>query len=135
MFLEKLRRSVASTLCHQIEGKLESDVKAYVESVVRYLPATENRLEKLRCQQHQDEVTRQLMKCCSEGLPDRSHLPGSLHPYWPERSELTILQWLLMRSNPLVIPVAIRLDGLHRIHEAHQAITKCRERAKASVWC
>ena len=118
----------------QIEGKLESDVKAYVDSVVRYLPASENRLEELRCQQHEDEVTRQLMKYCSEGWPDRSRLTGSLHPYWPERSELTILQGLLMKGNRLVIPVSMRLDVLDRIHEAHQGITKCRERAKASVW-
>ena len=118
----------------RIEEKLESDVKAYVDSIVKYLPATENRLEELRCQQQQDEVTRQLMTYCSEGWPDRSRLPGPLNPYWPERSELAIQQGLLMKGNRLVIPVSMRLDVLDRIHEAHQGIVKCRERAKASVW-
>ena len=117
----------------QIEKKLESDIKAYVDSVVRYLPATVNRLEELRCQQ-QDEVTRQLMKYCPEGWPDRSRLPGPLNPYWNERSELTIHQGLLMKGNWLVIPVSMRLQVLDRIHEAHQDIAKCREHAKASVW-
>ena len=39
-----------------------------------------------------------------------------------------------MKGNRLVIPVSMRLDVLDRIHEAHQGITKCRERTKASVW-
>ena len=80
------------------------------------------------------QSTRHATKYCSEGLPDRSHIPALLHPYWPERSELTILQGLLMKGNRLVITVSMRLDVLDRIHEAHQGITKCRERAKASVW-
>ena len=96
------------------KGKLESDVKAYVDSVVKYLPTTENRLEELRCQQQQDEVTRQLVTYCYEGWPDRSHLPGPLNSFWPERSELTIQQGLLMKGNRLVIPVSMRLNVLDK---------------------
>ena len=33
-----------------------------------------------------------------------------------------------------MIPVSMRLDVLDELHEGHQGITKCRERAKASVW-
>lgn len=36
---------------NQQEEKLKNDVMAYVGSVIRYLPATEDRLEELRCQQ------------------------------------------------------------------------------------
>ena len=116
------------------EEKLENDVKAFVESVVRYLPATEDRLEELRIQQQEDEVTKLLVKYCSQGWPERPQLPGPLKPYWPERNELTVQQGLLMKGNRLVIPVSMRLDVLDKIHEAHQGITKCRERAKTAVW-
>ena len=119
---------------NQQEEKLESDVMAYVDSVIRYLPATEDRLEELRCQQQEDEVTKQIMEYYSTQWPERSQLPGPLKPYWPERNELTIQQGLLMKGNRLVIPVSMRLDVLERIHEAHQGINKCRERAKTSVW-
>ena len=127
------RAPIVRPLSHK-EDKLESDVKAYVDSVVRYLPGTEDRLEGLRSQQQQDEVTKQLMEYASKGWPDKSRLQGALKPYWPERNEMTIQQGLLMKSNRLVIPMSMRLDVLDRIHEAHQGITKCRERAKASVW-
>ena len=43
-------------------------------------------------------------------------------------------QGLLMKGNRLVIPVSMRLDVLDKLHEGHQGITKCRERAKTSVW-
>lgn len=43
---------------NQQEEKLESDAKAYVDSVIRYLSATEDQLEELRCQQQEDEVTK-----------------------------------------------------------------------------
>ena len=39
-----------------------------------------------------------------------------------------------MKGNRIVIPLSMQLDVLDRIHEAHQGIAKCRERAKASVW-
>ena len=41
---------------------------------------------------------------------------------------------LLMKENQLVAPFTMRIDVIERLHDAHQGITKCHERAKASVW-
>lgn len=60
------RAPLTRPLNHE-EKKLEADVKAFVDSIVKYLPATESRLEELRSQQQQDEVTRQLITYCTEG--------------------------------------------------------------------
>ena len=116
------------------EEKLEVDVQAYVDSIVKYLPATEDRLEDFRSQQQQDEITRQLITYCSEGWPEKLQLPGPLKVCWPERSDLTVQHGLLMKGNRLVVPLPMRIDVLEKLHDAHQGITKCRERAKASVW-
>ena len=91
-------------------------------------------MEELRSQQQQDEVTKQLITYCSDGWPEKSHLPTPLKAYWQERGDLTVQQGLLMKGNRLVIPVSMRLDVLDKLHEGHQGITKCRERAKTSVW-
>ena len=128
-----LRAPLARPLNHK-EKKLETDVQAYVDSIVKYLPATESRLEELRSQQQQDEVTRQPMTYSTEGWPDRFHLPGPLKPYWPERDELNIQQGLLMKGNGIVIPVCMQLDVPDKLHDTHQGIAKCREHAQASVW-
>ena len=71
---------------------------------------------------------------CTEGWPEKSHLPVPLKPYWPKKDELNMQQGLLMKVNRIVIPLSMRLDVLDSIREAHQAIAECRERAKASVW-
>ena len=131
---DTLSRDPISRSLNLQEKKLENDVKAYVDYVVQYLPATEDRLEDIRVQQHQDEVTRRLIDYCTEGWPERSQLPGILKLYWAVRHELTIQQGLLMKGNRLVIPVSMRMDILKRIHEGHQGIVECRERAKISVW-
>ena len=44
----------------------EDKVNAFISSVVRYLPATDDRLQELRSQLQQDEVTRQIMIYCGE---------------------------------------------------------------------
>lgn len=66
---------------NQQEEKLENDVKAYIDSVISYLPATEDRLEEPRCLQQEDEVTKQIVEYSWTQWPERSQLPGQLEPY------------------------------------------------------
>ena len=39
-----------------------------------------------------------------------------------------------MKDDRVIIPSALRLDVLDKIHTGHQGIQKCRERAKSGVW-
>ena len=50
-------------------------------------------------------------------------------------ADLTIHKGLLLKCSRYVIPVAMQKTILGKIHEGHQGITKCRERAKQSFWC
>ena len=54
--------------------------------------------------------------------------------YHTVASEISVQDGLLMRGSRVVIPSALRLEMLDRIHTGHQGISKCRERAKQSLW-
>ena len=54
--------------------------------------------------------------------------------YFQVRNELTKAENLLMRENRVVIPLSLRANILERLHTGHQGMTKCRQRARESVW-
>ncbi len=74
------------------------------------------------------------MEYCTGGWPDKSQLQGELRHYWPDRAVLTVHDGLLLRGTRLVIPFVLQGDVLQRLHEGHLGVTKCRGRAKQTVW-
>ena len=106
----------------------------YVNTVVQSLPATERQLERIRQHQDEDEVCQQVAAYCQSGWPSRQMIVGAVRHYYPVAAELSVEKGLLMRGSRIVIPAALRLEMLDRIHTGHQGITKCRERARQSIW-
>ena len=54
--------------------------------------------------------------------------------YKPVASKLSLQSGLLLRGSRIVIPPALRKYILVKLHTGHSGITKCKERAKQSVW-
>ena len=113
---------------------LEQETILYVSHINRTLPATDRRLDEIRINQNEDETCRLLMKYIQDGWPEKSAVPGMLQCYWPYQASITELNGLLMYDSRIIIPSSFRLDILDKIHEGHQGISKCRDRAKQSVW-
>ena len=72
------------------------------------------------------------MQFCEYGWPDR--VTGPIKQYLPVASEIKVHDGLLLRGSRLIIPSSMRPEILRCLHGGHQGITKCRERAKESVW-
>ena len=117
-----------------VQNELESEISDYVCSIIDTIPISDIKLQQLIEAQNEDEVTKKVKEYCLEGWPERHQLASAVRPYWTDRGELTIVKDTLLKSTRLVIPSAMRLDILDRVHEGHQGITKCRERAKQSIW-
>ncbi len=66
--------------------------------------------------------------------PEKSALNATMLPYWSHRGEISVEQGLLLRGVRLIIPKVMQAEMLDRVHDGHQGITKCRERAKQSIW-
>ena len=50
------------------------------------------------------------------------------------RGELSEMDGLVVRGSRIVVPTEMRKAILERIHDGHQGLGKCRERANQSVW-
>jgi len=57
-----------------------------------------------------------------------------LKPYWAVQSSLTLNNSLLLYNNRIVVPSALQSETVRKIHEGHQGIEQCRQRAQSSVW-
>ena len=114
------------------DEQFQQEVEVFVEQVISRLPATEHRLVQIRQKQEEDVICAEF---CRNGWPTRTKCPSMLKPYnITVSSELSVKDGLLMRGNRIVIPAELQQDILHRLHEGHQGITKCRLRARESVW-
>ena len=116
------------------ESEITGEVESFVNFVISNLPASESRLEEIRAALSDDPISQALIGYVKEGWPEKHKLPEVLKPYWSVRDDFTIYDGLLLKGTRLYIPVSMRLDILNKIHEGHQGINKCRERAKQSVF-
>lgn len=84
--------------------------------------------------QNENQVRTQVKAYCSEEWPGKHSLNDAKKHYWAKTGKPTVEQNILLKVSRIVIPLSVRLQILDEIHEGHQGITKCRERAKSSVW-
>ena len=126
---------IADTLSRAPSRTIDtSETTAFVDMIMGSYPASNNRLEEIRRKQASDPIIQELSRLCREGWTAKSKVRSDLLPYWPIRAEFAIHNELLLKGTSLVIPAVMQREILSRLHEAHQGIVKCRERARNTVW-
>ena len=110
---------------------MQQDVEDYVNGTFQSLPMTDRRLSEVkRAQQEDGEIQRAVEYTVSRWSPEA----GS-HPLYGVRDQLSVANGVLMYASRLVIPHQMRSQMLSKLHDdGHFGISKCRERAKSSVW-
>ena len=117
------------------EHELEKEVEYYVNAVIVNFPASDARLEEIRCELKTDEVLKVVMYYVEHGWPkDKAKLYGSVKKYWCEQGNLNLHDNLLLYGKRLVIPEKLRCNVLRYLHDGHQGIAKTRQNAVSSVW-
>ena len=131
---DALSRAPVSKSTKQSDLDLIEEVESFTSQIVTGLPATSKRLEEIKQAQDSDEECVQIKTYCIEGWPTYlPHLP-ILKPYWENKGHLAVVDGLLLFDDRIVIPRCLRLEILESIHQGHLGITKCRARARMSVW-
>ena len=113
---------------------LEADTESFVQFVISSLPASTGKLEQIKSCYQGDVVCSNLIQFCRTGWPEKSALSESLKGYWSHQGEIAFHNGLLLRGSRLIIPHSLQAEMLDKVHEGHQGIAKCRQRAKQSIW-
>ena len=73
-----------------------------------------------------------MIKFCKTGWPKVNE---SIRPYWQVGGVLTLHKdKLLLYNTHVVVPASLQSQTLSKLHQGHQGIDRCRQRARISVW-
>ncbi|XP_025116120.1 uncharacterized protein K02A2.6-like [Pomacea canaliculata] len=134
---DALSRSPQLTTAESEVITLSEDVEAYLSSVdISWsCAASDKRLKEIAEETRKDRLIQAAIRYSNEGWPKYiTDVEDNLRDYYAVRMELSVHHGLLTRGTRIVVPAPLHDDILKRIHEGHQGITKCRDRAKAAVW-
>ena len=114
---------------------MEVETFDHVCSVLEALPASDAKMEEIRQEQMKDAILCQVMNFCKlDHWPESAKKDVDIRPFWLVRNELVVVDGLLLFQSRLVIPPTLQSDILHRLHQGHQGVVKCRALARGCVW-
>lgn len=111
------------------ESATDEDIQCHVNMVAAALPVSDTKTKQIAEATAKDVELQHVMRNMDEGWP-----VGSCPRFYHIRGELSAVDGLLLKKGRIVIPQALRRDMLHRIHEGHLGIEKCKRRARESVF-
>ena len=112
----------------------EDDVKPYVDTAEMVRSASHEKLEQIKHSTSSDPQLQRVLEYTVNGWPKYAEdVPEQLRPYYAVRADLSVADGKIIYHNRLVIPSTLQSEILELIHDGHQGVTKCRERAKMSV--
>ena len=113
----------------------DSEFIGQVESAAESLVPANEQIARIKEAQRADAIVKEVIGYCESGWPAyKTDANTVIQPYWDAQAHLTVIKGLLLYDSRIVIPTSLRLKTLDQIHQAHQGITKCRARARRSVW-
>ena len=131
---DALSRAPASPVINTEDDSLQENAELFVTTVVSSLPASRGRLVEYQKAQQEDPTLTTVREYCSKGWPPKDTIGPELNPYWTVQSSLTLGNNLLLYNNRIVVPPALHGETIKMIHEGHQGIERCRQRAQSSVY-
>ena len=107
------------------------DLEVNEVHLTTHLPISPEKYVELQQATAADPVMQALSSIIQHGWPkSKDDVPNALRQYWDYRDELSSVDGLLFRAQRLIVPNSWRNEMLDRIHESHQRIVKCKQRAR-----
>ncbi|KAF0029439.1 hypothetical protein F2P81_018544 [Scophthalmus maximus] len=123
-----------SPLSNEAESETDQDIVAYIRAVVTNKPMSSDKLKEIREATLNDADLQTIIRCIQNGWPRRMAVFPPSSAFYAARNHLSEADGLVLYQDRIVIPARLRANVLKQIHEGHQGLTKCHERARMSVW-
>ena len=96
-----------------------------------FLPISDQRLQEIRRKTGKDKTLQIFKTVILQGWPaERKDAPVQVTSYFSVRDELSVQDGLILRSERVVVPQALRQDIRQRIHSSHMGYESCLSRAR-----
>ena len=107
------------------------DLEVNEVHLTTHLPISPEKYVEMQQATAPDPVMQALTPIIQQGWPkSKKDVPHALRQYWDYRDELSSVDGLLFKAQRLIVPHSWRKEMLDRIHESHQGIVKCEQRAQ-----
>ena len=104
-------------------------------NMASFLPISDQRLQEIRTETEKDGTLQILKSVILQGLPaKRNAVPAQVTPYYSVRYELSVQDGLILRSDGVVIPKALRGEMKLKIHSSHMGAESCLRRARECIF-
>ena len=123
---DALSHAPTSAVTPADDDSLQDDAELLVDAITSSLPASPERLAVYVSGQKADQALTQVRRCCQTSWPSKQKLDPALKPYWEARGCLTLCNDLLLYNNRIVVPQSLQKETIHKIHEGHQGMERCR---------
>ncbi len=111
------------------ESTTEGDVEIHVNMVRTAFPVSDAKAKQIAEETRKDAELQAVIDNMCTGW-----LTSSPPKFQDIRGDLCVVDGILLKQNRIVIPQSLRQDILHRIHEGHLGIEKCKRRARETVF-
>ncbi len=106
-----------------------------VNLVKEQAPISEAKFGVFRTETEKDPELSVVSQVVKDGWPENiRNCPTSAKPYFTVRDELSLVDGVLFKSNKIVVPKSLRAEMLTKIHESHQGIVRCKQRARECLY-
>lgn len=114
------------------DNEISEVIDAQISAFEINLPFSPDRLKNIKSAIVHDSEFCKIINYVLNGWPQE--VPDNLKMYQQYKSELYVINGLLVYNQRIAIPSVMRTDILAKLHESHQGLHKCRERAQETVW-
>lgn len=117
------------------EYEFNKDIDLHICSLIKNLPVSDSKIEKIRQITKNDDHLQKLVKLISYGFPsNKNNLQDEMKIYWTYRDELTFVDGLIFKGDKILIPKELREDTLKQLHIGHMGKEKMKNRARELIF-